>query len=57
MLRAEVPTLEDDRYFHPDMEAAAHLVRRGALARRRVGCPGWRDWLDASSRSTGARRP
>ncbi|MGH6633429.1 MAG: histidine ammonia-lyase, partial [Sphingopyxis sp.] len=25
-LRAEVPTLEDDRHFHPDMEAATALV-------------------------------
>ncbi|MCW6510144.1 histidine ammonia-lyase [Lichenifustis flavocetrariae] len=32
LLRAEVPTLEDDRYFHPDMEAANALVRSGALA-------------------------
>jgi len=30
-LRAEVPTLEDDRHFHPDMEAANLLVRSGAL--------------------------
>ncbi len=31
-LRAQVPTLQDDRYFHPDMVAATHLVRSGALA-------------------------
>ncbi|MGH6697002.1 histidine ammonia-lyase [Sphingopyxis sp.] len=31
-LRAEVPTLEDDRHFHPDMEAATALVRSGSLA-------------------------
>jgi histidine ammonia-lyase len=31
-LRAQVPTLEDDRYFHPDMVAATHLVRSGVLA-------------------------
>ncbi|MHA4835597.1 histidine ammonia-lyase [Sphingopyxis sp. MSC1_008] len=30
-LRAEVPTLEDDRHFHPDMEAATALVRSGSL--------------------------
>lgn len=32
-LRAQVPTLEDDRYFHPDMLAATTLVRSGALVR------------------------
>jgi len=31
-LRAQVPTLQDDRYFHPDMVAATDLVRAGALA-------------------------
>jgi histidine ammonia-lyase len=31
-LRAQVPTLQDDRYFHPDMIAATDLVRSGALA-------------------------
>lgn len=31
-LRAEVPRLEDDRYFHPDIQKALHLVRSGALA-------------------------
>ncbi|WP_314105642.1 histidine ammonia-lyase [uncultured Stenotrophomonas sp.] len=31
-LRAQVPTLQDDRYFHPDMLAATALVRSGALA-------------------------
>ena len=31
-LRAQVPTLEEDRYFHPDMVAATNLVRSGALA-------------------------
>lgn len=30
-LRAIVPTLEDDRHFHPDMEAANGLIRSGAL--------------------------
>jgi len=28
-LRAAVPTLEDDRHFHPDMEAATALIRSG----------------------------
>lgn len=31
-LRAQVPTLQDDRYFHPDLLAATALVRGGALA-------------------------
>lgn len=31
-LRAEVPTLVEDRYFHPDMAAATRLIRVGALA-------------------------
>jgi histidine ammonia-lyase len=26
-----VPTLEDDRHFHPDMEAAIALIRDGSL--------------------------
>ena len=30
-LRAAVPTLEDDRHIHPDMEAATALVRSGSL--------------------------
>jgi histidine ammonia-lyase len=30
-LRELVPTLEDDRYMHPDMEKATALVRSGAL--------------------------
>ena len=30
-LRAKVPTLEDDRHFHPDMEAATALIRSGSL--------------------------
>ncbi|MDO9367551.1 MAG: histidine ammonia-lyase [Sphingopyxis sp.] len=30
-LRSQVPTLEDDRHFHPDMEAATALVRSGNL--------------------------
>jgi histidine ammonia-lyase len=32
LVRAHVPKLEDDRYFHPDLEAAAVLVRSGAVA-------------------------
>ncbi len=31
LLRRDVPPLVDDRYFHPDMEAASLLVRTGAL--------------------------
>jgi len=30
-LRSEVPALEDDRHFHPDMEAATTLIRSGSL--------------------------
>ena len=32
-LREQVPTLGDDRYFHPDMEAANALVRSGAITK------------------------
>ena len=39
LLRAEVPTLKDDRYFHPDMVAATALVRQGALASAAQGLP------------------
>ncbi|MEG3122289.1 histidine ammonia-lyase [Sphingomonas sp. GB1N7] len=31
VVRARVPHLDDDRHFHPDMEAANALVRSGAL--------------------------
>jgi len=31
LLRREVPALDDDRHFHPDIEAANALVRSGAL--------------------------
>ena len=31
-LRADVPTLADDRYIHTDMHVAAHLVASGAIA-------------------------
>ena len=33
LLRAEVPMLDHDRHFHPDMEAANALVRSGALVK------------------------
>ena len=33
-LRAKVPTLDDDRHFHPDMVAATALVAAGALIAR-----------------------
>ncbi|WP_225763708.1 histidine ammonia-lyase [Stenotrophomonas sp. Marseille-Q4652] len=32
LLRTQVPSLEEDRYFHPDMVAATTLVGSGALA-------------------------
>jgi histidine ammonia-lyase len=32
-LRSEVPTLDHDRHFHPDIEAATALVRAGAVAK------------------------
>jgi histidine ammonia-lyase len=32
LLRADVPTLDEDRYFHPDMAAATGLVISGKLA-------------------------
>jgi histidine ammonia-lyase len=32
VLRTQVPALGDDRYFHPDMEAANALIRSGTLA-------------------------
>lgn len=36
-LRARVPTLEDDRHFHPDMELAIALVRSEAVAKAAAG--------------------
>jgi len=30
-LRAKIPHLDDDRYFHPDIAAATRLVRDGAV--------------------------
>ncbi len=38
VIRAKVPTLQEDRYFHPDMLAATCLVRDGELSRS-VGMP------------------
>ncbi|UIJ44349.1 histidine ammonia-lyase [Sphingomonas cannabina] len=38
LVRCEVPHLEDDRYFHPEIEHATALVRGGALAEA-VGLP------------------
>ena len=32
LLRGEVPTLDEDRYFHPDMAAAQGLIASGRLA-------------------------
>jgi histidine ammonia-lyase len=31
-LRSEVPHLDDDRYFHPDLQRAIALVRDGTIA-------------------------
>ena len=31
-MRKQVPKLEEDRYFHPDMAAATALVKSGSLA-------------------------
>jgi histidine ammonia-lyase len=31
VLRAKIPHLDDDRYFHPEIEAAIDLVREGAI--------------------------
>ena len=40
-VRAEVPHLNDDRHFHPDMELANRLVRSGAIvAAAGVSLPG-----------------
>ncbi|MCI3131937.1 histidine ammonia-lyase [Phenylobacterium aquaticum] len=40
ILRAQVPHLDEDRHFHPDMEAALALVRSGALADAAGDLPG-----------------
>jgi histidine ammonia-lyase len=43
-LRAQVPALAEDRYFHPDIQAAAALVRSGALVHGAgIGLPGVED--------------
>jgi histidine ammonia-lyase len=39
LLRAQVPILAEDRYFHPDMVAATSIIRSGALAEL-VSLPG-----------------
>jgi histidine ammonia-lyase len=31
VLRAEVPMLEDDRYFAPDIDAAINLLKAGSV--------------------------
>lgn len=31
MLRASIPSLEEDRYMAPDLKAAAELIASGAL--------------------------
>ena len=31
LVRRDIPHLDDDRYFHPDMEKANALVRSGAV--------------------------
>ncbi len=36
-LRAEVPALEEDRYFHPDIERARDLIGSGALLEAAAG--------------------
>jgi histidine ammonia-lyase len=33
VIRKEVPHLDEDRHFHPDMEKAIVLVRTGALVK------------------------
>ena len=40
LTRAEVPHLDDDRHFHPDMEAANALVRSGAVIEAAGELPG-----------------
>lgn len=41
LVRAQVPHLDDDRHFHPDMEKAIALVRTGAVVKAvaNVGLP------------------
>ena len=31
VVRAEVPHMEDDHFFHPDIEVATRLIRSGAI--------------------------
>ncbi|MDI1363984.1 MAG: histidine ammonia-lyase [bacterium] len=40
LVRKQVPYLSDDRYFHPDLEAANHLVRSGAVIAATSDLPG-----------------
>ena len=40
LTRAEVPRLDDDRHFHPDMAAANVLVRSGAVIKAAGELPG-----------------
>ena len=42
LVRKDIPHLDDDRYFHPDMEKANALVRSGAVvaAAHAVALPG-----------------
>ena len=42
LLRSKVPRLDNDRHFHPDMEAANALVRSGAVveAAGKIALPG-----------------
>lgn len=37
LVRAQVPHLDDDRHFHPDMEKAIALVRSGAVVKAVAG--------------------
>jgi histidine ammonia-lyase len=37
LIRADVPRLEEDRYFHPDMQKAIALVRDGAVIAAAAG--------------------
>ncbi len=40
LVRKQVPHLDDDRHFHPDMEAANRLVRSGAVVAATSDLPG-----------------
>ncbi|OZA72959.1 MAG: histidine ammonia-lyase, partial [Caulobacter sp. 39-67-4] len=40
LVRKQVPHLDDDRHFHPDMEAANRLVRSGAVIAAASDLPG-----------------